>query len=45
MATIKEDCFSCDWYNGRHTGSGMPKCDKLRKPTNPYNPICNHGNN
>jgi hypothetical protein len=22
MATIKEDCFSCDWYNGRHTNQG-----------------------
>ena len=31
MATIKEDCFSCDWYNPRHTDSDMPKCDKINQ--------------
>ena len=45
MATIKKECFSCDWYNPRHTDSNMPKCDKLRKLTDPYNPICNYNNN
>lgn len=39
-----EDCFECGWYNPNHIGMDLPKCNKLRKSTDPYNPICNKEN-